>query len=73
MKTNHLYLLSLECCFNEHQNPINVWTIRKDSNGITARTTRTRCYISPTPASAARVARAQVEIIKRQIVSIDQI
>ena len=70
MKTNHLYLLSLECCFNEHQNPINVWTIRKDSNGITA---RTKCYISRTPASAARVARAQVEIIKRQIVSIDQI
>ena len=70
MKTNHLYFLSLECRFSDYRNSVDVWTIRKDSNGITA---RTKCYISPTPASVARVQRAQVEIIKRQTVSIDQI
>ncbi len=70
MKTKRLYFLSLECRFSEYQHFADAWTIRKDSNGITA---RTKCYIRPTPASIARVQRAQVEIIKRQTVSIDQI
>lgn len=65
MKTKRLYFLSLECRFSEYQHFADAWTIRKDS--------RTKCYIRPTPASIARVQRAQVEIIKRQTVSIDQI
>lgn len=70
MKTNHLYFLSLECRFSDYRNPVDVWTIRRDNDGVSV---RTKCYIRPTPASIARVQRAQVEIIKRQTVSIDQI